>query len=345
MDVTNEMVIAINAAIQHPDQPESEGHFLVHTDLDDQFIIYGMDDPQRTYLALVHLRASLDLDPSNQTSEEEIQTIENRVETYDKSLSPRVSNFFLHTHHANVVRADDGNGFTLKRPEERTRGQRLRKREQRRREFTYRYRNSKFSLLSIGGDTQKLCVGVTKDNNTKHSAAFNLADMNNNLRNFAVRRACKFLLYDSIRLDKWVAYALDDMDLGAIAENQWRVFKDGSWISNPEDDHRRGKIPVCTSEIRCLFRDWDFFAEHVTFYEKFQMVDPPWLRPSHIDKWSAYAKLWSERCIHLAGRGADVAAFEAAIAAHDRGAHFAAISEYHRGNPSRLRNMHPIVTT
>jgi len=101
------------------------------------------------------------------------------------------------------------------------------------------------------------------------------------LRGYAVRRACKYLLYDTIgvsREDKGhVHYALDGITLADVAGRTHRAL-----------DSTTFKVPVCTSELRELFRMWAFFRDDVTFYANFAKANPPW-ETSDQETWARYA--------------------------------------------------------
>ncbi|MEA9609028.1 hypothetical protein QY702_22055 [Xanthomonas campestris pv. plantaginis] len=99
-----------------------------------------------------------------------------------------------------------------------------------------------------------------------------------------VRRSCKFLLYDSINRKQDIAYVLDDLNLDTVAQR----------ITVSENTTRLGlgteerKVPVCTSELREIFRRWDYFQEHLTFYKDWKVSDPPWFT-NGVQHWALYA--------------------------------------------------------
>ena len=107
------------------------------------------------------------------------------------------------------------------------------------------------------------------------------------LRGYAVRRACKFLLYDTVGDDVenkgHVHYALDGMNLTEVAGARHRPL-----------DHVTSKVPVCTSELRELFRMWPYFKDDVSFYRTYTKVAPPW-EAADTDVWAAYAGRRAER--------------------------------------------------
>lgn len=166
-----------------------------------------------------------------------------------------------------------------------------------------------------------------------------------------VRRSCKFLLYDTITSGREIGYALDDLDLGLISQ-----YVDTSVLNVDtyalrmfqEEVTRQGlpvqerKVPVCTSELREIFRYWDFFSDHVTFYQDFFVVDPPWLRPQYAQAWSAYARHRAEK---LRGKVLN-GLVDQVVDAHDQGLHSHAINFFHDLDPSRYRrhDQHNVVT-
>jgi hypothetical protein len=143
-----------------------------------------------------------------------------------------------------------------------------------------------------------------------------------------VRRSCKFLLYDSIGRDQDIAYVLDDLDLNTVAQ-RLRVEETTDKLG-PNTTER--KVPVCTSELREIFRRWDFFVRHLTFYTNFVTCLEPWSTTGQ-QHWATYAN-------HLAGKilvnhpGAAVA--RAGVAqALNAGMYVQAIERFHEMKPSR----------
>lgn len=145
--------------------------------------------------------------------------------------------------------------------------------------FFNRFQNSKYGVENT--HYLKVDKGVRKDNPTlsdtldddDYYTGNNLA----NVRNYMVRRACKFLMYDTIQQRGGrIFYALDGLDLNDVANKTART------VGGKE------KVPVCTSEIREIFRMWAFLKSHLTFYRDFVPADPPWTR--NLAAWSQYAK-------------------------------------------------------
>jgi hypothetical protein len=109
---------------------------------------------------------------------------------------------------------------------------------------------------------------------------------------WAIRRSCKFgIEYATKTLGGTVHYVLDGMDLKAIAapSSAMRLKTNSAGFT---------KIPICTSELRFLFRNWQGMS-NVTFWENFDVATPPWKRPGLEDDWKAYAidrivKYWAQ---------------------------------------------------
>jgi hypothetical protein len=106
-----------------------------------------------------------------------------------------------------------------------------------------------------------------------------------------VRSACKFLLYDEIERGGRIHYALDGIDVRDVATAAHR-----------ELDDTRSKVPVCTSELREIFRMWSYFATYVTFYNRLKIADPPWTNgPADLMRlWCEYALARARKALALA---------------------------------------------
>ncbi|KPF48828.1 hypothetical protein D621_15645 [beta proteobacterium AAP51] len=118
--------------------------------------------------------------------------------------------------------------------------------------------------------TSKLIKGIKKDNPALNPALETIArgDFDDQIKNFGVRRACKFLIYDAIERKRKIAYVLDDLNLTEVVKKHARLL-------DPDSSTRR-KVPVCTSEIREIFRRWDRLQDHVVFYRWFRKAPAPW---------------------------------------------------------------------
>jgi hypothetical protein len=191
--VTEQQIKAINNIIESGKLDSDSDHFLAM--LAGQFIIYGMDDPQRIYLAI----ATFVEEALGSRATVTIGRVAEQAES-DKATSTRVSNYFIDFDRRGNVASEDG-GFVLKREagsgkrEAEARPQDV-ARETARADFSERFEASKLGLSSA--EDESLRSGVGKDNQALIRNPKPLAKLTDNLRNFAARRACKFLVYDSI---------------------------------------------------------------------------------------------------------------------------------------------------
>lgn len=118
------------------------------------------------------------------------------------------------------------------------------------------------------------------------TTAFKPASVDALIDDLVVRRSCKFLLYDSIEQGRSIAYALDDLDLKRLANREI--------VEETQGQSKARKLPICTTELREVFRRWRYFAHHVTFYSKFKVCDPPWLSVG-TEQWASYARKLAEK--------------------------------------------------
>jgi hypothetical protein len=102
----------------------------------------------------------------------------------------------------------------------------------------------------------------------------------------AIRGSCKFAIDFFVRQKSKsnIHYILDGMDMKTIV--------DGTMVTN--EDTQEKKVPICTSEIRYLFRNWNKFKDtyRVTFYKDYDWASPPWYDTSDtyvIKRWAQYA--------------------------------------------------------
>jgi hypothetical protein len=158
---------------------------------------------------------------------------------------------------------------------------------QQRQQFFDRFRQSSYAIgRTPYGSVKK---GIEKDwtGSTKSVDRFGYSGRNlTSMRQFMVRRACKFLLYDEIRIRHGrIFYALDGLALSDVAQGAHRAL-----------DSTRSKVPVCTSELREIFRMWAFLQKHVQFYLHLKKSDPPW-KLSDQEQWSAYAVERSKKVV------------------------------------------------
>lgn len=319
MEITYEMQQELQGIFETRQVPE--GHFL-------QFaawrpLIYGADGPQRLYLNLL-------LQWFGDNNERD-------VERFPKADYANVSNYYIDwsTQASVEVSGLERPTRTLWDTDEHEARQ-----EHARRDFVNRF-NASHSRLgdlkpqSLAQDPQRgqrLISGVRKDNNTLHPTTDALTTVvRGAVRQFAVRRACKFLIYDAIRQRRVITYALDDLVLQDVVDKT--AFE-------LETQPGRFKVPVCTSELRELFRRWDACWEWVRFFRGLHLVDAPWLPSNGLDAvrgWSGYA---AARATKLADRiGAQHPQYNAlrqVRTLHDQAHYENAISAFHAARPSAL---------
>ena len=214
-------------------------------------------------------------------------------------------------------------------------------------EFYERFDKSPFNIEDIIGEGPDRFerMGNKGREKTTHGKPMKLSDL---VFDAAIRRSCKFLIYDTIRQKMQIVYLLDDLDLTKIAY----LVKRGQAI--PEDSRLRtgsseGKVPICTTEIRELFRNWDYLSAHVSFYKDFEACDAPWGASNGQEKaWALYGAHRAEKILgsKLASKG-DAEQLQACIDQVGQGAWAAAIKSYHLGNPSRYgkgASLHTVTT-
>jgi hypothetical protein len=277
--------------------------------LDDNHIIYGMDDPQKTYLGLMRFyRWFVSGYRGRRTPDKLRALIKNGIERNrrGKDFAPQVSNYVL-DFDADDVAWGDNSGLRIERtPRRETNASRVR-RETARRAFTERFKDSHFALANT--DYERRLAGAQKNRpyiEDLDQRGYSDARFATDMKSFAVRRACKFLIYDSIAEGKTVVYSLDDLNLKAIADALWiNIPETGkpSFGTREEINEMDGfkKVPICTSEVRELFRCWDYFKEplksglpKVEFMRGFEKCPPPW-ETSDLESWARYAKEQAEK--------------------------------------------------
>jgi hypothetical protein len=248
-------------------------------------LIYGADGPQRIYLDLL-----LQWYGSDE---------ERHVERFTKANHPFVSNYFIDwTDQGRVSNSGlERDAHTLWDVHDPA----VVKQEQYRQSFAYRFNASKSRLGPLAPDalaqdqarTTKIIKGIGKDNPALNPTLGDLRQggFAHQIKQFAVRRACKFLIYEGIKNKRVVAYALDDLNLDEVANKTPREL-DG----NPG----RFKVPVCTSELREVFRRWDYCSQWVGFFEDLHRVNPPWHRDRNHNELQGWAQYASARASKLA---------------------------------------------
>jgi hypothetical protein len=200
--------------------------------------------------------------------------------------------------------------------------------------FYESFDKSKLSLTDVIQGGEKFFEGNKAKGRAKttHGGDMKLSDL---IFDYAIRRSCKFLLYDSISKGKNVAYLLDDLDLDKVAylvvDNT--IPDSARIVGGPSD----GKVPICSTEIRELFRNWDSLCHYVKFFEKMYACKAPWERSEFFAKWAAYAKHRAEKLLEAKRHempSGDVASFIRCIELTGGGLHEKAIKTFHEAHPS-----------
>lgn len=97
----------------------------------------------------------------------------------------------------------------------------------------------------------------------------------------AIRRACKFGIEDVFKRRKTakVHYILDTIDMADVISKKAFSLYSGD----------KG-VPITTSELRFLFRNWNRFrgSNQLKFYNAYNECDAPWLT-GNFDGWATYA--------------------------------------------------------
>lgn len=307
--------------------PVPDNHFLAFAPWHP--LIYGADGPQRVYLDTL-------LDWHGDQEHRDMQR-------FPKANHPFVSNYYIDWTGA------AGQGTITNAGFRRRRGRLFDvvdagavRQEYARRGFANRYNESKLRLgpLTHGaldadpGRAQKILGGIRKDNPALAPTLQNLRDgeFAHQIGQFAVRRACKFLIYEGVRNGRVIAYAIDDLNMNEVVSRTPREL---------DDSPGRFKLPVCTSELREIFRRWDYLAGWVRFFVDLQQVRPPWHRDRTADElrgWAAYA---AARAAKLAQRLPPQHVRQAELAQvqlrFQQNAYGQAIDLFHAAKPSELQ--------
>ncbi len=168
------------------------------------------------------------------------------------------------------------------------------------------------------------------------------------MSDLTIRRMCKFLVYDSIAQGKGIAYLLDDLDLDRVA-----FLADPQEVPAVARVGEEGKVPICTSEIREIFRCWDKLEPHVQFYRDFYEVPSPWESPTgtvaNLRNWAGYA---AHRATKILQSGLTTGAFQAqkttleqVVTEYGRKNDVQAIRLFHRARPSLLDHQRRLNST
>jgi hypothetical protein len=98
----------------------------------------------------------------------------------------------------------------------------------------------------------------------------------------AIRRSCKYGIHYFVeKKNAQLHYILDGMDIQAIVDKK-RMLNSSTKLH---------KVPICTSEIRYIFRHWNRLAatKRLLFYDKFDKVAAPWANNAHMGTWPSWA--------------------------------------------------------
>jgi hypothetical protein len=161
--------------------------------------------------------------------------------------------------------------------------------------FYTEFGNSSFSIEDVINerDTYFDSHGSKARTQTTHGSPMKPSDL---IYDAMVRRSCKFLLYDAIKQGQRVVYLLDDLDLSKVAYLSGKSgIPDSARIQSGSSE---GKVPICTTELREIFRNWDYFGQHLKFYLNFVECQPPWRgSPQCVKSWALYAGHRAERVL------------------------------------------------
>ena len=130
-----------------------------------------------------------------------------------------------------------------------------------------------------------------------------------------------------------------------MANKQWHDWDSKAFASDSAlTTASIAKVPVCTTEIREIFRGWDFVKAHFTFYAGFTRIDAPWERAGDLEVWGSCAR-WLAR--HLIRKNATApllgnvrANADGCIASKNAED---AISRYHQCHARVFRGKHAVV--
>jgi hypothetical protein len=99
-----------------------------------------------------------------------------------------------------------------------------------------------------------------------------------------IRKACKFGTEYFTR-NGVIHYLIDGIDM--------------EWVVEKRLDHNTGKMPICTSEIRYIFRNWGVFSGRIKFYRKNVECTPPWYEDDLTVYNKAVRKGWVQYALKL----------------------------------------------
>lgn len=323
----------------------TDPRFILNKKRYEKCVIFGADAPQRRYVQCIELADFLWLTHEDKLKNaKETQNKEN-LKSFFKAKCPkifnltkenfnRVSNYWLKPIQAIAGAATLQSGSPEAKPDAYLKSALVGTKEKDVKQFWDRFGKSPHDLnqkvipaASRPDFTSPKAAEVTKTGNSKEAQHY--------VYDFAVRRACKFLLYDAIALKKPVFYALDQLNLEIVADlvGGTDAIRDEVKIGASAEEK---KVPICTSEIRELFRYWDELSKNVTFFENLNEVEPPWARVD-VDKWARYAVHRAKKTRAMAekaNRGGELPGVDEIESWTGK----AAIDNYHRMRPYTFRN-------
>lgn len=97
----------------------------------------------------------------------------------------------------------------------------------------------------------------------KYSSAWGGSGSNQDLR-----RKCKAVVEWGISVGKNIHFALDALDVTAVANKNFRVGKNRDTVE--------GNGSITGSELRHIYRNWHRFKNNVYFWHLGEAVSPPW---------------------------------------------------------------------
>ncbi|PHQ80560.1 MAG: hypothetical protein COB66_04510 [Coxiella sp. (in: Bacteria)] len=148
------------------------------------------------------------------------------------------------------------------------------------------------------------------------------------------RRACKHLMLLSHRLGHDIIYALDDINPIVAAKGmRVKVITGDAW---------KTKVPVCTTELRYLFRYWNHFCDGVKFVKALEVTQAPWDVADAQQDWAKYTLHLARKTLLNSKDESLIAPIEDMTLSYKRKQWKDVITTYHKLEPSRcLPNLYP----
>ncbi len=110
------------------------------------------------------------------------------------------------------------------------------------------------------------------------------------LYDVCIRRSCKYgVFYFTHIKSATLHYILDEMDIATIVDKKMLV----------NDSTNAEKVPICTSELRYIFRHWNGLKDKsLLFYDQYQTCGAPWADV----KWQNHREGWADYAIIRVGK-------------------------------------------